>query len=65
MTIQETAKSKIIVLDGAMGTRLERCGLSEEDFRGRDFAGWDRQLKGDNDLLCLTRPDIVAGIHRR
>lgn len=43
MTIQETAKSKIIVLDGAMGTRLERCGLSEEDFRGRDFAGWENE----------------------
>ena len=59
---------RILVLDGAMGTMLQRHRLTEDDYRGsrttRRFADWHRDLKGNNDLLVLTQPDIVAGVHR-
>ncbi|MGE3275397.1 MAG: methionine synthase [Vicinamibacterales bacterium] len=55
--------SRILVLDGAMGTMLQRKQLTEADFRGERFAGIDRELKGNNDLLVLTRPDAVADVH--
>src|SRR5262249_17036560 len=48
-----------------MGTMIQSHRLSEADCRGTRFADWPRDLKGDNDLLCLTRPDIVSDIHRR
>ena len=53
---------RVLVLDGAMGTMIQSLGLSEADFRGERFADWDRDLMGNNDLLCLTRPDAVEGI---
>ncbi len=56
---------RIMVLDGGMGTMIQRFHLREEDFRGKLFAGHDRSLLGCNDLLCLTRPDIIEDIHRR
>ena len=59
--------SRILVLDGAMGTMLQRHRLTEDDYRGIGntdrFADWPRDLKGNNDLLVLTQPEIVAGIH--
>lgn len=55
---------RILVLDGAMGSLLQTRGLTEEDFRGERFRGHNKPLKGDNDLLCLTRPDVIADIHR-
>jgi 5-methyltetrahydrofolate--homocysteine methyltransferase len=55
---------RILVLDGAMGTMIQRYRLSEADFRGTRFADHPRDLKGANDLLCLTRPDVVEEIHR-
>lgn len=55
---------RILVLDGAMGTMIQRHGLEEADFRGERFARWPRDLKGNNDLLSLTQPAIIAGIHR-
>jgi 5-methyltetrahydrofolate--homocysteine methyltransferase len=55
---------RILVLDGAMGTMIQRYKLTEADFRGRRFAGHPRDLRGDNDLLVLTRPDVIAAIHR-
>lgn len=55
---------RILVLDGAMGTMIQRHGLDEADFRGERFARWPRDLKGNNDLLSLTQPAIIAGIHR-
>ncbi len=61
--IADAAKSRILVLDGAMGTMLQRQGLEEEDFRGERFADWPLPLKGDNDLLSLTKPDAVAKVH--
>ncbi|PIE26155.1 MAG: methionine synthase, partial [Micrococcales bacterium] len=53
-----------MVLDGAMGTMVQRLGLSEADYRGDRFADWPSDLAGNNDLLSLTQPDLVAGIHR-
>ena len=56
-------RDRILVLDGAMGTMVQRHGLTEADFRGERFAAHPRDLKGDNDLLVLTRPDVISGIH--
>src|SRR5215212_6150820 len=55
---------RILVLDGAMGTMIQRYQLDEADFRGARFANHPRDLKGANDLLCLTRPEVVEQIHR-
>src|SRR5580658_8501576 len=55
--------SRIAVLDGAMGTMIQTHGLEEADFRGKRFAGHPRDLKGNNDLLSLTRPDLIEAIH--
>ncbi|MDP6882648.1 MAG: homocysteine S-methyltransferase family protein, partial [Rhodospirillales bacterium] len=54
---------RILVLDGAMGTMIQAHGLDEAAFRGAPFADWPRDLKGNNDLLTLTQPDIIAAIH--
>src|SRR5512140_3359670 len=54
---------RILVLDGAMGTMVQRMGLAEADFRGTRFAGHRRDLKGNNDVLPLTRSDLVERIH--
>ena len=58
------AREKILVLDGAMGTMIQDLKLDEKGFRGAHFADWKRDLKGNNDLLILTRPDIISDIHR-
>src|SRR6476469_8523182 len=50
-------------MDGAMGTMIQREGLGEDDYRGERFADWPSDLKGNNDLLSLTQPEIIAGIH--
>lgn len=63
--IQELLKERILVLDGALGTMIQQYGLTEEEFRGSRFAAWPVQLKGNNDLLCLTRPEVVEEIHRK
>ena len=55
---------RVLVLDGAMGTMIQAHRLTEADYRGERFAGWPVDLRGNNDLLCLTRPDIVRGIHQ-
>lgn len=55
---------RILILDGAMGTMIQRYGLTEADFRGDRFKDFDRLLKGNNDLLSLTRPDVIGEIHR-
>ena len=57
-------KERILVIDGAMGTMIQGHGLEEADFRGTRFADHPMTLKGLNDLLCLTQPDIIRGIHR-
>lgn len=64
-TLHEQIKRKILVLDGAMGTMIQGYGLSEDDFRGQRFTALSGQLKGNNDVLCITRPDVILDIHRR
>ena len=64
-TLAEAAGLRILVLDGAMGTMIQRYGLSEADFRGSRFGGSGVMLKGNNDVLNITRPDIIDGIHRK
>ena len=54
---------RILVLDGAMGTMVQRHGLGEAEFRGERFGRHGRDLKGDTDVLVLTRPDVIRGIH--
>ena len=61
--LKAAARERILVLDGSWGVMIQRRGLAEADFRGERFADHDRPLKGDNDLLCLTRPDIVTELH--
>ncbi len=62
-SLRSLLKEKILVLDGAMGTMIQRHTLSEEDFRGEQFKDHPYPLKGNNDLLSITRPDIILGIH--
>ncbi len=63
MTIQEVIKERILILDGAMGTMIQRHDLQEEDFRNEALKEHTISLKGNNDLLSLTRPDIIKSIH--
>ena len=65
--LQELLATRILILDGAMGTMIQPYRLEEADFRGRQFADHPRQfsLKGLNDLLCLTQPQIIGEIHRQ
>jgi len=62
--VRAIAAQRILVLDGAMGTAIQALRLSEADFRGQRFADWPRDLRGNNDLLNLTRPDDIGAIHR-
>jgi len=64
-TLQDLLKTRILVLDGAMGTMIQRYELEEEDFRKGWFENHPKPLKGNNDLLSLTRPDVIAAIHRK
>ncbi len=63
-TIQDVLKERILIIDGAMGTMIQRHKLEEKDYRGEQFKDWPIDLKGNNDLLCLTQPAIIEGIHR-
>ena len=63
-TLERLLAARILILDGAMGTMIQARDLTEEDFRGSRFAAHCRDLKGNNDLLTLTRPDVIADIHR-
>ena len=56
--------ARILVLDGAMGTMIQRHEFSEAEYRGERFADWERDLRGNNDLLTLTQPEAISGIHR-
>ncbi|MDP3148399.1 MAG: methionine synthase [Ignavibacteria bacterium] len=62
--LQDMLKQRILVLDGAMGTMIQRHNLTEEDFRGERFKDHPHDLKGNNDLLSLTQPEIIKNIHR-
>ncbi|MCW5516099.1 homocysteine S-methyltransferase family protein [Muriicola sp. Z0-33] len=63
--LKEILKERILVLDGAMGTMLQRYKFTEEDFRGTRFKDWPSPLKGNNDLLSLTQPKAIAEVHSR
>ena len=64
-TIQEQINSRILVLDGAMCTMIQQYNLSEADIRGDRFKNISGMMKGNNDILCLTRPDVIEEIHRK
>ena len=62
--LEDLLQNRILIMDGGMGTMLQRYKLEESDFRGERFKDHPGMLKGNNDLLSLTRPDIIRDIHR-
>src|SRR5215470_15247652 len=64
MDIRELLQERILIIDGAMGTMIQRYKLSEADYRGERFKDWASDIKGNNDLLCLTQPQIIKEIHK-
>ena len=65
MSIQQELKKRILVIDGAMGTMIQRYKLAEADYRGERFKNWHCDVKGNNDLLNITRPEIITEIHKQ
>ncbi|MBI1343264.1 MAG: 5-methyltetrahydrofolate--homocysteine methyltransferase [Terrimonas sp.] len=65
MDIQKELEKRILIIDGAMGTMIQRHKLEEADYRGERFRDWPSDLKGNNDLLSLTQPAIITGIHKQ
>lgn len=65
MTLQDAIKKRILILDGAMGTMIQSYGLKEEDFRGERFKDIPGIMTGNNDILSITRPDVIKDIHQR
>ncbi|EHQ56687.1 methionine synthase (B12-dependent) [gamma proteobacterium HIMB55] len=63
--LKKSLSERIVLLDGGMGTMIQQAGLSESDYRGDEFAHWSFDLKGNNDLLTLTQPSLIAQIHRQ
>ncbi len=63
MNLRKALENRILILDGAMGTMIQRHKLAETDYRGTRFAQWHSLVKGNNDLLVLTQPDIIKSIH--
>ncbi len=63
--LKDALDQRILVIDGAMGTMIQAAELTEADFRGERFIDHDSDLKGNNDLLSITRPDLIARIHRQ
>ncbi|HNP27014.1 MAG TPA: homocysteine S-methyltransferase family protein, partial [Nitrosomonas sp.] len=61
--LESSIAQRIMILDGAMGTMIQTFKLEEADFRGERFADFSHDLKGNNDLLTLTRPDVIRSIH--
>jgi 5-methyltetrahydrofolate--homocysteine methyltransferase len=64
-TIQECLKERILIIDGAMGTMIQRHKPTEEMYRGERFKNWHKDVKGNNDLLSITQPQIIEGIHKQ
>jgi 5-methyltetrahydrofolate--homocysteine methyltransferase len=62
--ITSALKDRILIIDGAMGTMIQQYKLSEEGYRGERFKDWHKDVKGNNDLLSITRPDIITAIHK-
>src|SRR5947207_13503673 len=65
MSIYDLLQKRIVIIDGAMGTMIQRHKLNEADYRGERFKEWPTDLKGNNDLLCLTQPHIIKEIHKQ
>ncbi|MDR1056284.1 MAG: methionine synthase [Prevotellaceae bacterium] len=65
IVLEKALQQRVLILDGAMGTMVQRYGLQEADFRGERFAKHPQPLKGNNDILTLTRPDIIGAIHKQ
>ena len=65
MNLKTILENRILILDGAMGTMIQRYRLDESAYRGERFSHWNKQLKGNNDLLSLTQPDIISSIHKQ
>lgn len=65
MDIRKELEKRILVIDGAMGTMIQRHKLTEADYRGVRFSNWHLDVKGNNDLLCITQPAIIKGIHKQ
>src|SRR6476469_4080349 len=63
--LHEAAEKRILIIDGAMGTMIQRHKLQEADYRGARFKDWKRDVKGNNDLLVLTQPAIIQDIHEQ
>ncbi|MEI6020325.1 MAG: methionine synthase, partial [Bacteroidota bacterium] len=63
-TIQQELEKRVLVIDGAMGTMIQQYHLEEKDYRGDRFANWQKDLKGNNDLLSITQPQIIKAIHK-
>src|ERR1700744_110713 len=61
--LRKLLNERILIIDGAMGTMIQRHRLEEADYRGERFKDWHTDVKGNNDLLCLTQPHIIKGIH--
>jgi len=64
-SIEKALKEKILIIDGAMGTMIQRHKLQEADYRGERFKDWHTDVKGNNDLLSITQPEIIIGIHQQ
>ncbi|HLK30231.1 MAG TPA: homocysteine S-methyltransferase family protein [Puia sp.] len=64
-TIQDCLKERILIIDGAMGTMIQRHKPTEETYRGERFKNWHKDVKGNNDLLSITQPEIIEGIHKQ
>jgi 5-methyltetrahydrofolate--homocysteine methyltransferase len=64
-TIQQCLQERILIIDGAMGTMIQRYKLSEAQYRGERFKAWQSDVKGNNDLLCITQPQIIEEIHKQ
>lgn len=62
--LESILSNRIMLIDGAMGTMIQRYKLEEDDFRGTEFKDHAKSLKGNNDLLSLTRPEIISEIHK-
>ena len=64
-TLEDIVRDRILILDGAMGTMIQQYALTEEDFRGYRYRKTPGLMKGNNDMLNITRPDVVSDIHRK
>ena len=65
MSIRQELEKRILIIDGAMGTMIQRYKLTEADYRGERFKDWHCDVKGNNDLLCITQPQIITAIHKQ